>query len=119
MQDTEKVQVENMSLDCKNAILELVITQYLGSGDFNGLAVTLLANAADVAAIKELIAEGRLDLVRGDEHPNSHIKALPADPVEVQLEKIDTSGLEGCLYPTPSLLKETQVLAKLHHTPGH
>lgn len=95
-----------MSDDRKYSILEQVLTHYLQSGDFNGLSVTSLASAADVAAIKELISEGRLDLVRGDGHPNPHIKAFPADSIDLQLEKIETGGLEGCLYPTPGLLKD-------------
>ena len=95
-----------MDVDRKNAILEQVLAHYLRTGDFNGMGVASLENAADFAAIKELISEGSLDLVRGDGHPNPHIKAFPADPVEVQIEKIDAHGLEGCLYPTPRLLKE-------------
>ena len=95
-----------MNADRKSAILEQVLAQYLRSGDFNGMGVVSLVNAADIAAIRELIAEGSLDLVRGDGHPNPHIKAFPAEAVDVQLEKIDASGLEGCLYPTPRLLTE-------------
>jgi len=95
-----------MSVDRKCAILEKVLTQYVQSGDFNGQGVTPLTNAADAAAINELIAEGRLDLVRGDGHPNPHIKAFPADSVDLQLEKIEVGGLEGCLYPTTGLLKD-------------
>lgn len=95
-----------MSADLKNAILEKVFSNYLESGDFNGLGVFSMTSSADIAAIRELIADGGLDLVRGDAHPNPHIKAFPADSVEIQLEKIDALGLEGCLYPTPQLLKE-------------
>lgn len=95
-----------MCADRKNAILEKVVSQYLGSGDFNGLGVFPLANGSDVEAIRELIAESRLDLVRGDRHPNPHIKAFPAEPIDVQLRKIEADGLEGCLYPSPELLKE-------------
>lgn len=97
---------QTMGAERKNAILEQVTTQYLRSSDFNGLGVSSLANPADVAAIRELIAEGKLDLVRGDGHPNPHIKAFPAEPVSAQLEKIEAGGLVGCLYPSPELLKE-------------
>lgn len=90
----------------KEEILNETVERYLNSGDFNGLGVFPMTSAADIAAIRELIIEGRLDLVRGDEHPNPHIKALPADSVEIQLKKIDASGLKGCLYPTPQLLTE-------------
>ena len=95
-----------MCVDRKEAILKEVFEWYLKSGDFNGLGVFSMTSAADITVIRELIADGGLDLVRGDAHPNPHIKAFPADSVEVQLEKIDALGLEGCLYPTPQLLKE-------------
>lgn len=96
----------DMYSDRKKAILEEVLDVYLNSGDFNGLGVFSLENPVDVALVRELITAGDVDLVRGDAHPNPHIKALPADSVETQLEKIDACGLEGCLYPTPRLLKE-------------
>ncbi len=46
-----------------------------------------------------------MDLVRGDGHPNPHIKALAPDSIEVQIQKIEVNGLDGCLYPTKKLLK--------------
>ena len=95
-----------MSDNRKNTILEKVLAQYLQSGDFNGMGVEQFTTAADVNAVKELIAEGRLDLVRGDGHPNPHIKAFAAEPIDVQLQKIESCGLAGCLYPTPELLRE-------------
>ncbi len=90
----------------KLAILEQVVKHYLESGDFNGLGVAQLLSDDDIAAVRELICEGRLDLVRGDGHPNPHIKALPTDSTDVQIEKIVADGLAGCLYPTRELLKE-------------
>lgn len=70
------------------------------------MGVAQVSNARDTELIKELIAGGRLDLVRGDGHPNPHIKAFEAEPIDVQLKKIDADGLAGCLYPTPQLLAE-------------
>lgn len=95
-----------MAKDRKKDILKAVLGNYLQSGDFNGMGVAHLSHARDVEVIKELISEGRLDLVRGDGHPNPHIKAFQAEPIDVQLEKIDEAGLVGCLYPTPQLLAE-------------
>jgi hypothetical protein len=88
------------------AIAKLVVDQYLQSGDFNGLAVRLLKKSStlkkDVCALIEARA---LDMVRGDGHPNPHIKAMPVETVDVQLAKIASEGLgEGCLYPTPEAL---------------
>ncbi|WP_147115335.1 AAA family ATPase [Tateyamaria sp. syn59] len=70
------------------------------------MGVAHLTQSEDVEVIKELIACGRLDLVRGDSHPNPHIKAFEAEPIDVQLKKIDEASLVGCLYPTPQLLVE-------------
>lgn len=95
-----------MNHDRKSTILEQALATYLKSGDFNGMGVAQLTRSGDVDLIKELIADGRLDLVRGDGHPNPHIKAFPAEPIAVQLEKIDEGGLAGCLYPNPALLTE-------------
>lgn len=89
--------------------MQRAFTQYLQSGDFNGLGVMHLTNSSDVAVIRELISEGNLDLVRGDGHPNPHIKAFPADSIDIQLEKIDVDGLKGCLYPTPRALKKQKI----------
>lgn len=92
--------------DRKKEILTSALDNYLQSRDFNGMGVARLTHAGDVELIKELIADGRLDLIRGDGHPNPHIKAFEAEPIDVQLEKIDKAGLAGCLYPTPLLLAE-------------
>lgn len=92
--------------DRKKEIVTAALNYYLKSGDFNGMGVAHLTQTGDVELIKKLIADGRLDLVRGDGHPNPHIKAFEAEPVEVQIKKIDEGGLAGCLYPTPQLLAE-------------
>lgn len=89
------------------ALLQLVADKYLQSRDFNGLPIRQLHPTPtlkdDICSLIELRG---LDLVRGDSgHPNPHIKAFPAEPVEVQLQKIAMEGLgEGCLYPTPETL---------------
>jgi len=90
----------------KAEILKVTLDRYLQSGDFNGMGVAQLTHDGDAELIKELIADVRLDLVRGDGHPNPHIKAFQAEPIAVQLKKIDEAGLAGCLYPTPQLLAE-------------
>lgn len=95
-----------MNSDRRSKIRELALDTYIQSGDFNGMDVVRLTDSKDLELIKELIGEGQLDLVRGDGHPNPHIKAFPAEPIEVQLAKIDEGGLSGCLYPTSQLLAE-------------
>jgi len=92
--------------DARTAIVDKVVKQYLDSDDFNGVSVGTL-NGDDQKLVPALIEEGLLDLVRGDGHPNPHIKALPADAVEDQLQKIRELGLgDGCLYPTPAVLEK-------------
>lgn len=87
---------------------EIVVQYYLNSHDFNGLAFQALKSVgADTADVIELVKLRRVDLVRGDIHPNAHIKAFDAEPAEVQVEKIEKSGLVGCLYPTPEVLSRT------------
>ncbi len=95
-----------MAKNRKAIILSTALDTYLQSGDFNGMSVGQFTQAGDAELIKELIADSQLDIVRGDGHPNPHIKAFPAEPTNVQLKKIDEAGLAGCLYPTPQLLAE-------------
>ena len=90
----------------KNSILEKIIKNYLSSRDFNGISVMTFSEEAHLSHVMELISAGCVDLVRGDGHPNPHIKAFHADPIDVQLGKIKVDGLKGCLYPTPRILKE-------------
>ena len=95
-----------MNESLSNPIVKKVVDKYLCSGDFNGLSVEALGSSVDINEVTQLIEKRALDLVRGDGHPNPHIKAFPAEPVNVQLEKIEEDGLAGCIYPTPELLKE-------------
>ena len=89
---------------------EAVAQKYLTSGDFNGLSVSGLTSIGVSASdVVELIKLRQVDLVRGDQHPNPHIKAFDPEPPEVQIEKIEKSGLEGCLYPTPEVLSRREI----------
>lgn len=101
-----KVVTDNPDLR-RAALVKLVTQKYLQSSDFNGFPVRLLRDIAtlkdDICSLIELRA---LDLVRGDEgHENPHIKVFPADPAEIQLQKIAAKGLgHSCLYPSPEVL---------------
>lgn len=88
------------------ALLGLIVDKYVGSKDFNGLSIRELKRTRTLKQnIEILIRERSIDLVRGDVHPNPHIKAFPADKPSQQLEKIAVEGLgHGCLYPTPETL---------------
>ena len=81
-------------------LLAKVREHYETSHDFNGLSLHSVDPSLE-EVIKELIRSGDVDLVRGDRHPNPHIKALPAEPIDMQIRKIEEEGLGGgCLYPT-------------------
>lgn len=93
--------------DNRDDLLARAIAKYRGSGDFNGLPVRTLGEAEPETSAKviDLIRKRELDLVRGDYHPNPHIKALAPEPFEDQISKIEADGLgTGCLYPTPEKL---------------
>lgn len=93
--------------------LDMVKHQYLNSHDFNGLpsqAVTSVG--ADASDVIELIRLRQIDIVRGDIHPNPHIKAFDAERSEEQISKIEKNGLTGRLYPTPEVLSQTDMKIK-------
>ena len=95
-----------MTRDSKELLAE-VREHYRASHGFNGLPLHSVdtANAHLSEVVIDLIRQGHVDLVRGDGHPNPHIKALPAEPIDVQISKIEAQGLgTGCLYPTPKHL---------------
>lgn len=85
--------------------VDMVVQRYLESGDFNGLPVHSAASpGAGISDVIELIKFREVDLVRGDIHPNPHIKAFDAEAPDEQIAKIEKEGLAGCLYPTPDAL---------------
>ena len=82
-------------------LLAKVVEQYLESGDFNGYRVT---PDLDAGLIRTLISVRELELHCEDRHPNPSIRALPAEPIGEQLDKVHR--VDGCLYPTPKLLRK-------------
>ena len=91
-------------------LADMVTRFYLESGDFNGLGVHALESVGgDVSDIVALIELREIDLVRGDLHPNPHIKAFDPEPREEQIAKIGREGLSGCLYPSPESLARRQI----------
>lgn len=88
-------------------LLMRIVDRYRSSPDFNGMPVHWLGTHTQEIAdtICELISMRFIDLVRGDEHADRHIKAIPADSATEQIEKIANDGLgNGCLYPSPEHL---------------
>ena len=96
--------------DEQSRAAETVAKHYLSSHDFNGLPVQVVAETgAGTDDIVDLIVQRKVDLVRGDIHPNPHIKAFAADTPDVQVAKIRDNGLVGCLYPTPEALAGMEI----------
>lgn len=94
----------------QSRIAELVAQSYLDSSDFNGLGVQAVVSVgADPSDIAKLIELREVDLVRGDLHPNPHIKAFDAETPDDQIAKIIEVGLAGCLYPTPEALSRRNI----------
>lgn len=96
-----------MNIESEKVLIK-VREYYETSRDFNGLPVRSLENTYSnlYSLIIELIKNEEIDFVRGDIHPNPHIKGLPAEPICEQIRKIEEQGLgTGCLYPTPKHLK--------------
>lgn len=89
----------------KRRTLKTITAQYLTSSGFNGTNVRLFED--DVASIIALLQDGMIDVVRGDGHPNPHIKAMKPYSREKQLRKIEQEGLgQGCIYPSPEHLEK-------------
>ncbi len=86
---------------------------YLKSKDFNGYPCHHIFRSFGLGAeelrllLKTLVEAKRIALVFGDRHSNPHIRAFSDEPVENQLEKLETVALDHVyLYPTPEHLLE-------------
>ncbi len=106
-----------------NDLVQRITDFYLHSGDFNGLPIRDLAEAsmADTElrrVLADLVEAGKISLNFGDQHPNPHIKALPADEEKKQVEKLFAKDLTHvCAYPTSSHLSTVVDAANLKDRP--
>ncbi|MBZ0272402.1 AAA family ATPase [bacterium] len=108
---SKKLASEHPRSSFDKQLLDFVTEQFLISGDFNGLPVAAIDRELDdgIDSIKKdirlLVESGKVEIVYDDRHPNPHIRALPAIPIENQIAKMETPGFtNACLYPTPSVL---------------
>ncbi len=111
-------------MDVKNGIVKLASEHYLNSSEFNGLACRVILQEFDLTLdqlknlLEELIQEDKISLNFGDRHPNPYIKALPEEPAETQIEKLNVSDLEHvCIYPSRVYLTETVDSSKYENQP--
>jgi len=108
----------------KDNILRKITEFYLSSRDFNGLPIQDIAQHSKLEEselkniLTTLIWEDKISLNFGDVHPNPYIKALPEEPKEKQIEKLQGSNLEYvCAYPSCLHLKEVVDPSKYHDRP--
>jgi len=88
----------------KEELLSKIAGRYFSSRDFNGLPLRGIGRDRDL--LIELVRDGSVSVVFGDIHPNPHIRALADEPIESQLEKLQTDSLVyACAYPTPEHLR--------------
>lgn len=96
------------------AVIEEITKHYLESGDFNGYPVSALKRKYEIndeAAkkfIRELILSGKVDVIFGNIHPNSHIKAFSDTSTKQQIEFLEQLefGDHFCLYPSKETLSQ-------------
>ncbi len=96
-----------MNIQIQQLILDEISTAYLNSRDFNGMPIRQLQAQHEFEDIElrqhlaALIDQEKIALVFGDIHPNPHIRALPDEPQEDQLRKLESSlTVHTCAYPT-------------------
>ncbi|MEQ1769860.1 MAG: hypothetical protein ABL879_08465 [Devosia sp.] len=101
-------------LSGRKGLVRRVTEKYLMSHDFNGTGVM----HQDARLVAGSIEDRELDLVRGDGHPNPHIKAFPEEPVDQQLAKLAEQGLgHGCLYPSRAHLSRIDAASRFPGRP--
>lgn len=103
-----------MAKSRERTLLDEVTNFYIRSTDFNGIPVRhLMTNHKGIGSdelktiFHSLIQQDKICLVFGDNHPNPHVKAFCDEPYEVQLEKLQNTGLlmQACIYPSAAHLK--------------
>ena len=93
--------------------LDAVVTNYLGSGEFNGLYVASLPPEWDADSLRALVIDGLVHVVSDADYPNMHIRPWPsrrsaADQVATLDEAL--AGNDGCcLYPTPTAMRDREL----------
>jgi len=86
-------------------ILNQVTGVYLSSVDYNGISVSRLAESCSQSRVKkclkDLVTAGLVSINYTDRHPNAHIKAFEAGPLDEQIARMSTEAFAtACVYPT-------------------
>jgi hypothetical protein len=92
----------------KAGLLAAITAHYLDSRDFNGLAVGRIGSSPTEVepVLRRLVAEGLVSIPVFGADP--HIKAFPAEPIDVQLDALGrfTDFTHVVAYPEPKHLEE-------------
>lgn len=92
----------------RDETIDRVVEVYLASEDFNGLPTRSIDSEPSRirAILVELLESGAIDVVFGDGHPNTHIKAFKSEPRDLQIEKakVFPDIDRVCVYPSPEVL---------------
>lgn len=115
-----------MTKSKEGILVEEITDFYIRSSDFNGIPVRQIIarhKRTGYSGLKTvfllLIQQDKISIVFGDHHPNPHIKALPDEPHEVQIEKLQNTDLlrNACVYPSASHLKSVVDISKYEGKP--
>ena len=103
-------------------MLSTITDFYLKSRDYNGIPVSTLIRKHGLkeirSIIEDLIVNGLACVVYGDYHPNPHIRALPSESINEQIEKLTSERFEhSCVYPTGKHLREVVDPSEFHNRP--
>jgi hypothetical protein len=93
-------------------LLTKITDFYLNSSDFNGIPISQLLIQDKFAedklktALRMLLRKNKVTFVFGDIHPNPFIKSFKGEPIEIQLEKLESPMFtSACVYPSTEHLK--------------
>lgn len=85
-------------------VLQQIRRQYLNSGDFNGLYLGSEASDETISAARQLVADGKVQVVSEGDYPNPHIRPWPSrrtvDDQLTDLLRLRKAQYGLCLYPT-------------------
>jgi hypothetical protein len=100
-------------------LMKLVVAKYLSSDEFNGLPVREVTGGAGMAAVRQVISDGRARLNFGAPHPNPHILGLELPPVGDQLKALGTQQAltHVCLYPSAAHLRSHRLPRRFANRP--
>ena len=114
-----------MNAKQRSAVVAKALNFYFDSGDFNGYPIFRLKtdfrliDSQVIKILSALIADNLVEVVFGNMHPNSHIKAFGDISPERQLEFLAEGHLNdhACVYPSRLVLKDCPLIHRFDGMP--